>query len=105
MTDPVYMLAQLVDADMDALMRDYVRPLQPINARHGAEVVFATPVPDVLEGTHAAGFTVCLRFPDRSAFDAWYADSDYAPLKAMRQRLTDAKASSVIVASAFASST
>lgn len=99
---PVYALAQLLVTDVEGFQRDYVGPLQPINARHGVEVVVAKPKAAVVEGDYAPNFTVVLRFPSQAAFDAWYADPDYQPLIERRRALTDPAASSLVTAPALA---
>lgn len=91
----VLMIAMLAVTDMDAFRRDYAAPLQPINARHGATPVAIGPA-HVAEGEVGA-FVAVLRFPDRAAFDAWYADADYVPLIERRRALTDPARSSVMV--------
>lgn len=98
---PAYLIAHLDIIDMEAFARDYVGPIQPINARHGAEPVIGTPAAEVKEGSHGANFTAVLRFPSRAALDAWYADPDYAPLIEVRRRLTRPETSTLLFAPAY----
>ncbi len=98
---PVYMIVQLTIEDFDAFFRDYVPGVGPIHARHGVEILVGTPEPQVLEGAYDRNFTVVLKFPSAAAQQAWYADPDYQPLKALRQRISAAAGSSVLVAPQF----
>lgn len=94
MTASVLFIAQLAVMDIEAFRRDYAAPLQPINARHGVEVVAVSPKAEVLEGK-AGSLVAVLRFRSREAFDAWYGDPEYALLLARRRELTDAARSTV----------
>ncbi len=100
-TAPVYLLAQLRVTDMEGFFERYAAPLQPINQRHGVEVLAGTPSVSVLEGDYDRNLTVVLRFPSAEAQQNWYADTEYQPLKEARLKLTDPAASTLIVAPAF----
>lgn len=54
-------------------------------ARHGGEVVQASPAPQILEGNPTLpDMMALLRFPDRAAAEAWKADPDLAEVHALR---------------------
>lgn len=53
--------------------------------RHGGEYIVRGGEFDVLEGDWTPTRLVILRFPDRTALNAFYSDPDYAPLKKLRQ--------------------
>lgn len=54
-------------------------------ARHGGEVVQATPEPKILEGSPTLpDIMALLRFPDRASAEAWRADPDLADVHALR---------------------
>ncbi len=54
-------------------------------ARHGGEVVQASPDPQVLEGQPILPDVMALlRFPDRAAAEAWAGDPDLADIHALR---------------------
>ncbi|MFO6464201.1 DUF1330 domain-containing protein [Jannaschia sp. KMU-145] len=93
----VVLVASLAVSDMEGFLRDYAGPLQDINARHGVETFAVAPQAEMLEG-EAGGMLAILRFPDRAALDAWYADPDYAPLRARRQAMSDPDRSFVAIA-------
>lgn len=98
---PVYMIVMLDISDMDAFMSDYAGQLQPIHAKYGAEVIVATPQPQVLEGAYDKSVTVVLKFPSAQAQRDWYADPDYQPLLQRRFELTDSATSVALVAPQF----
>ncbi|WP_415920902.1 DUF1330 domain-containing protein [Tateyamaria sp. SN6-1] len=55
-------------------------------ARHGGEVVHASPEPRVIDGAPILPDMVALlRFPDAAAADAWIADPDLAAIHALRR--------------------
>lgn len=98
---PAYMIVMLDVEDMEAFMSDYAGPLQAHHAKHGVEVLVATPAPEVLEGSYDKTITVVLKFPSQDAQRAWYADPDYQPLLKRRQELTDTASSVALVAPQF----
>lgn len=102
MADPVYMIVMLNVTDMDAFMRDYARPLQPHNAKHGVEALVATGAPRVLEGSYDKSLTVVLKFPSSEVQQAWYEDPEYQPLLQRRFALTDTDSSLALVVPHFA---
>ncbi len=86
---PVYMIVQLDITDMPTFMTEYAASLQGIHARHGVEVLVATPSPTVLEGEYDKSIVVVLKFPSAEAQKAWYADPEYQPLLKRRLELTN----------------
>ncbi|MBM1634367.1 DUF1330 domain-containing protein [Sulfitobacter mediterraneus] len=101
-TSPVYMIVMLDIDDMPAFFEDYARPLQAIHAKHGVEVLAATPEPQVLEGEYAKSFTVMLKFASAKAHADWWADPDYQPLRQRRHELTNTDTSVALVVPSFA---
>lgn len=58
----------------------------PALARHGGEVVQASPELKVLEGTPVVPDVIALiAFPDRAAAQAWISDPELADIHALRQ--------------------
>ena len=55
-------------------------------AKHGGEVVQASPEPAVLEGTPIVPDALAIvRFPDRAAAEAWLNDPDLQAVHALRR--------------------
>lgn len=98
---PVYLLASLKVADLEAYMRDYGFPLMPMLLEAGAEVLVATPQVEVLEGDYTSNFSVIVRFPSREAAERWYGSAEYQSLIAVRQELTDQAMSTLVLAPQF----
>ncbi len=98
---PVYMIVQIQIEDAETFWNDYVPGVMPIHDRHGVEIIVGAPDVEVLEGRYDRNFTVVLKFPNAKAQRAWYADPDYQPLKALRQRITADASSWMIVAPQF----
>ncbi|MEM7489510.1 MAG: DUF1330 domain-containing protein [Pseudomonadota bacterium] len=84
-------------ADMEVFRHDDAGPLRNITSRYGVETLAIAPQAEVVEG-EAGGVLAVLRFPDRAAVEAWYADPDDAPLLARRTALTDPGRSFVALA-------
>ncbi len=93
---PVYVIALLKVDDMEALRTNYAAPLQEINARHGVEVLIATPRIEAIEGKVKENAIAILRFPSQASLDAWYSDPDYVPLINVRKDATDASISRLL---------
>lgn len=100
--NPVYAVAQLKVLDADALFTEYARPLQPINAKYGVEVLAASKDTQVVEGEYECNFTVILKFPSVEVQAEWYADPGYQPLITRRRELTDVNSSRLILVPSFA---
>jgi uncharacterized protein (DUF1330 family) len=81
---PVYILAQLRVADVEAYRRRYGRPVLAQLEAHGAQLLIASGDPAVLEGDFEATWTALFRFPDRATAMRWYESTEYAPLKKLR---------------------
>ena len=96
---PAFLIAQLEVTDMDRFMSEYAGPLQPINQRHGAELVVASPKTEVLEGNYKTHMTAVIRFSSEVKARAWYADEEYKPLIDVRKNLTNTETSSLVLIS------
>ena len=90
---PAYLIVD-VDLRDSAAYEAYKRDVPALIARHGGEYLVRGGEHEVLEGDWRPHRLVLFRFPDRAAIRAFIADPDYAPLKALRQRIasTDAVA-------------
>ncbi len=90
---PAYLIVD-VDLRDSAAYEAYKRDVPALIARHGGEYLVRGGEHEVLEGDWRPHRLVLFRFPDRAAIRAFMADPDYAPLKALRQRIasTDAVA-------------
>ena len=103
MSVPVYLVVQMTITEAEAFKRDYVMPLMGQLADHKVKILAADPQPTVIEGSYDQNNTVILKFPSRQALEDWYASEAYAPLKALRAKLSDNAKTTMLVLSAFAS--
>jgi uncharacterized protein (DUF1330 family) len=83
---PAYMIVNL-DVRDQAAYEAYKHDVPALIARHGGEYLVRGGEHEVLEGGWKPMRLVLFRFPDRAAIRAFLADPDYAPLKALRQRV------------------
>ncbi len=90
---PAYLIVD-VDLRDSTAYEAYKGRVPALIARHGGEYLVRGGEHEVLEGDWRPHRLVLFRFPDRAAIRAFMADPDYAPLKALRQRIasTDAVA-------------
>ena len=90
---PAYLIVD-VDLRDSTAYEAYKCRVPALIARHGGEYLVRGGEHEVLEGEWRPHRLVLFRFPDRAAIRAFMADPDYAPLKALRQRIasTDAVA-------------
>ncbi|MDE2335129.1 MAG: DUF1330 domain-containing protein [Rhodospirillales bacterium] len=90
---PAYLIVD-VDLRDSTAYEAYKSRVPALIARHGGEYLVRGGEHEVLEGEWRPHRLVLFRFPDRAAIGAFMADPDYAPLKALRQRIasTDAVA-------------
>lgn len=83
---PAYLIAD-IDLSDAAAYEPYKAAVPAIVARHGGEYLVRGGDFEVLEGDWSPVRLVLFRFPDRAAINAFVNDPDYAPFKALRQRL------------------
>ena len=89
MASPVYMIGQHSVVDFERYRQTYGVPVTRLLNQAGAEVIGGDPNPTVLEGNWGWNWSPIIRFPSMAAARAWYASTEYAPLKmARRERLT-----------------
>ena len=91
---PAYLIVD-VDLRDSAAYEAYKRDVPALIARHGGEYLVRGGEHEVLEGDWRPHRLVLFRFPDRAAIRAFMADPDYAPLKALRQRIASTNAVAV----------
>jgi uncharacterized protein (DUF1330 family) len=84
---PVYMIVDVDIAD-PAAYETYKAEVPALIARHGGEYLVRGGAHEVIEGTWNPTRLVLFRFPDRASVKAFIDDPDYAPLKALRQRIS-----------------
>jgi uncharacterized protein (DUF1330 family) len=70
--------------DPAAYGQDYIPGAMEIIARHGGEVAAAADAA-AIEGTPPGPTVVILKFPSEEAFNGFYDDPDYQPLKELRR--------------------
>lgn len=95
-------IAMLALSDIEAFMRDYGKPVFPTIIEAGGEVLIATPVVDILEGSYNATWTVVLKFPSMQALKSWYHSDSYQTFIPIRQSLSDRSSSILVASSGFA---
>lgn len=98
---PVYMLVQMDITDKERFFAEYAGPSQPIQQKHGVEVLAGAPEVNVLEGNYDKNFTVLLKFPSAQAHKEWYSDPDYQPLKDIRRQTTNPENTTLLVIPQF----
>ena len=67
-----------------ALFQQYVDGHQGTLAKYGGRFIVAGSDFETLEGSWPGQIVVVHEWPDRDAFHAWYASSEYQPWKTMR---------------------
>ena len=96
-TLPAYMIGRLNVKDHDEYMSRYAMPVLRLFEAAGAEVLAASPQPDVLEGEWNSNWTVLIRFPSLDAARRFYQSEEYAPLLSLRiNELTDEGAALIV---------
>jgi len=87
---PAYLIGRLNVKNHDEYMERYAMPVLSLFEKAGAEVLAASPEPDVVEGEWQSNWTVLVRFPSLEAARQFYRSDAYAPLRALRiDELTD----------------
>lgn len=81
-----YMIVNL-DVRDAAAYEEYKAKVPALIHRHGGEYLVRGGAHEVHEGAWSPKRLVLFRFPDRAAIRAFMDDPDYAPLKALRQRI------------------
>ena len=81
-----YLIGDIVISDADAY-EHYKKGVPPLVARHGGEYLVRGGAHEVIDGTWTPTRLVLFRFPDRAAIHAFLNDPDYAPLRALRERI------------------
>ena len=80
----------IVDVDISdpAAYETYKSQVPAIIARHGGEYLVRGGPLEVLEGDWKPTRLVLFRFPDKASVLGFVNDPDYAPLKALRHRIS-----------------
>ena len=78
-----------------ARYEDYKRQVPALIARHGGEYLVRGGGFEVIEGSWNPTRIVLLKFPDRAAIRAFFADPDYQPLLKLRHAIADSHAVAV----------
>ncbi len=75
------------DVTDDDIYNAYVREVGATVAKHGGVALVSARRPELVEGL-ANRTHVVIQFPTEAGARAWYADSDYQPLLALRLAAT-----------------
>ena len=70
---------------------DYIKQVPPLVAKHGGVYRIRGGHHTVMEGDWNPKRLVLIEFPDRKSAEAFYTDTAYADLKALRQATTTSK--------------
>ena len=81
----VYLVVDIQVKDA-AVYEEYKKLVPPLVAKHGGEYLARGGRASVMEGDWQPTRLVLFKFPDEAAVRAFYADPDYAPVKALRHR-------------------
>lgn len=82
---PSYLIAVIHEVtDPDAYQR-YTQRVPELVARHGGDYVVRTTYVELVEGPTTPHRILVLRFPDRAAVRAMFADPDYAAIADLRR--------------------
>ena len=86
-------MAVYLIADVDILDRaqyaEYVQKVPATIAAHGGRYLARAGTTEVLEGSWSPRRCAIIEFPDMERFRAWWSSPEYAPLRALRQRVTN----------------
>ena len=85
-------MAAYIHADIEVLdleaYEEYRRQVPALIAAHGGRYLVRGGATTLLEGERALRRQVILEFPDMATLRAFYDSPEYAPLKALRQRVS-----------------
>lgn len=81
---PAYLIGRLNVKDHEDYMNRYAMPVLEQFRAAGAEILAASPRPDVLEGEWKSNWTVLIRFPSMEAARKFYNSDEYAPFRSLR---------------------
>lgn len=94
---PAYMIARLNVKDHEDYMNRYAMPVLGQFEAAGAEILVASPQPEVLEGEWKSNWTVVVRFPSVEAARKLYHSEEYAPFRSLRINELTGEGSALIV--------
>ena len=83
-TLPVYMIVKLDVKNFEDYMARYGMPVLAQLEEYGAEVLAASPQPQVVEGIWESNWTVIIRFPSMESAHTFYNSDEYAPFMSLR---------------------
>lgn len=87
----IYLVIELAVRDGDAIRR-YATEVSPMLERYGGKIIgLSTDGGDVIEGERRPVVIALHRWPNRDAFDRFYASSEYQPLKRLRHKASDTR--------------
>lgn len=87
---PAYLIGRLNVKNYEDYMNRYAMPVLEQFKVAGAEILAASPQPEVMEGDWQSNWTVLIRFPSMEAARKFYQSGEYAPFLDLRvNELTD----------------
>lgn len=81
---PAYLIGRLNVKDYENYMNRYAMPVLEQFKTAGAEILAASPQPEVMEGEWNSNWTVLIRFPSVEAARNFYNSDEYAPFRTLR---------------------
>ena len=82
-----YLIADVEILDA-GLFAEYLQKTPATVAAHGGRYLARGGATEVLEGSWLPRRCAILEFPDMEHFRSWWSSPEYAPLRALRQRVT-----------------
>jgi uncharacterized protein (DUF1330 family) len=86
-----YLFIEVTPSDA-AKFAEYEAGAGEIISRHGGELLARDTHPLLIERDDAPAITVLVKFPNKDAVAAYFDDPDYAPLRELRQSVSQARA-------------
>ena len=84
---PAYMIVNL-DVQEPVVYEEYKAKVPALIAKHGGKYLVRGGKFKILEGDWKPNRLVLFQFPDVASVDAFFADPEYQPLKALRQKVS-----------------
>lgn len=90
----VYFVARISITD-ESEYNQYLERCDEVFSQYKGEYLAVDPFPETIEGEMKTGRSVIIRFPDKSAFNAWYFSEEYQEI--LKYRLNGADCHTIVV--------
>lgn len=87
---PAYIIAdtEITEITDPVAYADYMKKVGPIIEKYGGRFLVRGGRHEILEEGWSPNRLAVVEFPDMTALKAWYSSPEYAPLLAVRKRIT-----------------